>query len=139
MGRREARLRRLARKLDVPITFTKKGRVWGTAYVPGRVEIEGWCEESQCAYVCGLHELGHIAHGHVEGAIALAEKYTARIVEAEAEAWAWALEHLDEPLLPETRDKIAGPHWLGSYVKNAGLITAGPIFAAISTQLGMRV
>lgn len=51
-----------------------------------------WDYDAQGAYFAALHELGHIAHQHR----GKAEMH--RLLDTEAEAWQWAIDHAAEPM-----------------------------------------
>jgi hypothetical protein len=116
-------LEELAREHNVVLRlkpYTCYTGVVGQAFFasPNIVEVFDW-DGSQRGYVAGLHEFGHVAHGHLEDYTRL---YATRILEAECEAWQWALDNLREPLKPETvkryfKDPDTG---LRSYIRDYG-------------------
>lgn len=100
------------------------------------------CDGSEEWYFKALHEVGHIACRHGQrSALENFEYYSLSIVsehmlECEAEAWLWALDHAcGQPSLP-TRRMIA--RCFGSYARDAR--DAGPLAVALVERVtGERV
>ncbi len=54
------------------------------------------------AYIAALHEIGHLEHDHLKR-----HKWTkSHVVEAEAQAWRWVLDHIDFDLGEYEKDAI---------------------------------
>lgn len=79
-----------------------------------RVIVQGYNPKSQICYYIGLHELGHIAHGHCDDREMW---YEVNKIEGEAEAWNWALDNSQEEISLDTSQFILSKYALGSYVK----------------------
>lgn len=95
---RVTHLRALADEHGVVLELLREARgeyaqppgVSGVADGPrGIASVYGW-RGGNLSYLAALHELGHFALGHTTRRRAATESYCLRIVEAEAEAWAWA-------------------------------------------------
>lgn len=147
MSRRE-HIYRLAEPLGVGVKLTPNprilsdGRIVPAGYADGRartIGVQGW-DDGQLAYFAGLHELGHHARHFGRRGFDPDRDYWGRIVEAEAEAWDWALENTAEAPTVLTRRTIARD-WLGSYVRDRTWSPAakipGPAFERVSTTLGL--
>ena len=117
-------LEELAKEYNIQLSLIPETYFGGIKHMalfrfpPKRIEIFDW-NEDQLGYVAGLHEFGHMAHGHADD---FQESYVKRILEAECEAWQWALDNLREPLKPETvkryfKDPDTG---LRSYIRDYG-------------------
>jgi len=97
----------LAADLDCEFRFTD--HLHGMMYVEfGYVEgPEPY--ESQICFAVGLHELGHVHHGHTQGRPPmghLRHYFDNGVLRSEAEAWEFALDHFDlrnETVEDETR------------------------------------
>lgn len=63
------------------------------------------------AYFVALHELGHIASEQT-----WPEKHAWELLENEANAWRWALDHTHRPLTDTGRTEVAGG--IGSYLRS---------------------
>lgn len=105
---------------------------------PGEIAVWGF-DGRPAAYFAALHELGHVAlHWSDPRGVWAAAK--SRIVEAEAEAWDWALEHAEEPPDEETKELLA-TDWLGSYARDWPDFLRegqrGPVFRRVNETLGL--
>jgi hypothetical protein len=149
VGKRERHLRQLADDLGADLRLrphgylsgcSGSGALWGS--YKGEVDlgghwaiVRGW-DASERAYLVALHELGHLAYDHhgttTDDFIA---RYHSRELEAEAEAWEWALDRVEHSRLGRGVLTTIWRDWLGSYVRHDGLATAGPTFARVEAHL----
>lgn len=101
---------------------------------PPYIELHGYRPEvDQRAYFMALHEFGHIASDHI-GKDAWYVRYYPRIIEAEAEAWDWAFRYALEQPSEATLRWAFGPHAFGSYVRDYGWNTAGPVAHSLASR-----
>lgn len=99
-----------------------------------RLAVIGILEEtidknSNLVYYSGLHEIGHLANGHM----------IPDNLENEAQAWEWAFEHALEPMDWETEVHFK-EHWFGSYVDKEDVFihTAGPTYHQLKAKHGLN-
>lgn len=157
MTRREQHLNELADQLDARLVlvredFSMTGRPkgWSGAAHQARLAsdfgyvtrdvigadrwafVSAW-DDSERAYFVGLHELGHVALNHNGASRAdFEERYLRRQLEAEAEAWQWALENSEEELSADAKSMAAS--FLSTYESFGG---GGPTFTAVAAELGL--
>lgn len=141
MSRFERHLRELAAELGAELYLQRDrpadGVAAGWAHVGRSASVVGWHGNSHLAYFAGLHELGHIAKGHVDSWKALHSRYTIRTLDAEAEAWEWALEHSIIEPSGRVLDYIR-TEWLGSYADQYNLRgTGGRVFKRVASRIGL--
>lgn len=119
MHAHEQRCRDMAFEFGVDIEVLRRAPAWTSTVRWDReiaasasrfdVRIETllpWSD--QRVYVTALHELGHVALGH------LSNFGMQNWRETEAEAWLWALDQLDEPVEEATAKFVLGPDAFGS-------------------------
>lgn len=74
-----------------------------------------------CRYLVGLHELGHVRHGHTQGRPPFEDKtyyFDNGVLRSEAEAWDWALDMCLIELTEQER-RFMWDYCLGSYYEGA--------------------
>jgi hypothetical protein len=139
---RQAHAEELAAKLSAAIHVTGyrspmlasgvQGEVWPGALARVKIQSEGWC---QLTYFSALHELGHVACGHLNGG-GISSRYHSNPVEAEAEAWLWAVETAAEPIRPKTRRWVLSDEAFGSYCERRDAELQGELTETLRTRLG---
>ena len=147
MGRREKLVRDLAAELGVNVYLEKEG---GSVYPSGRypngkcyhsesrgyeapwILVSGWDGRNTLCTLAALHELGH----HACGTPGSAEVKKRGILEAEAEAWNWALDHWPERTLCRNFFRALKTYWLGSYIEydDPDLVTAGTSYQELTLR-----
>ncbi|MDE2101489.1 MAG: hypothetical protein KGL39_29860 [Patescibacteria group bacterium] len=131
-GKRIDHIRQLADSLGVKLNITKGlGTPNGSAEGSGEVRVRNWRGDLS-SYFVALHELGHFAMQHVgRDPELLRRNYAPRRLEAESEAWLWALKQAQERPSRKVQDRIR-TEWLGSYASARNtfpLGESGPAFS----------
>lgn len=102
-----------------------------------RVVFNGY-RGTNADYYIGLHELGHIFHGHpMEGSTG-AQRYDSNILEGESEAWLWAFENAEEEMSEMTKQFISSDFALGSYA-NGNHGTRGKNYWKVMYKIARRI
>lgn len=90
-----------------------------------RVVFQGYAG-TNCDYYIGLHELGHIFHGHPMLGSKEANWYDDNVLEGESQAWLWAFDNAEEEMSLKTAEFILSDFALGSYYKNSAIYVQNP-------------
>lgn len=124
----------LAAELGYEIEWTGPGEAAGQYPALRRIEAPK-LDGSQRNLAVVLHELGHAYFDHEPPSFFELYVVPQRVIQNEAEAWAWAIERLggEEALTPATRADIA---WaFGTYLEGAAPdvdVTATPALALVN-------